>query len=591
MGQVDNLPENSRVENAQTAQDVLRTLTEELESLQQNLITQLNQDVNRLQTTKSRLEEEIEELQARAQHLKSQQLDSIFPSSNHSQQLATQELAQALAVQLREYLNQRLEEIANQANQEAIDGTDSNRIGSLAASREQQDNANRLIASLESSISLTFQTLQQDLASYQSSLSQQLSRMYNLEQQGEAILEALVNRLREQLRRESLVSQAIDWEKVPPEGSPERVFPQSQQHPNQLPAAQSSSTLPVKPSPAATTPQPATVSKPPSQVQVGLVLAFLSAVVLSLFNVALKILLRTSPEPRTILGMFQLQGLIAPGFGNSLLILFLRMVVVMALMPILATLLYPPVWQDVRRFVQSKDRALMLKVIGSGFFLFLSQVFIYIAIGNIPTGIAITIFFIYPIVTVLASWGLFGDRPTLTRIGAMVVIGSGGVLALPSGGAQGNMGVGVSAAIAAGVTFAGYVLLTQMGTKKLHPIPFTLIAFASIFVFCGLSLMLPLPANMAVSVTPGVQTGLLIGGAILGVFTLASYLLNNFAIRLAGAALASIIGTSGPALTALFGLLLIGENLKTKQWLGLGLVTLGVLGMSLERMFAPKKAT
>uniref|UniRef100_A0ACD5GU20 Uncharacterized protein n=1 Tax=Desertifilum tharense IPPAS B-1220 TaxID=1781255 RepID=A0ACD5GU20_9CYAN len=71
-------------------------------------------------------------------------------------------------------------------------------------------------------------------------------------------------------------------------------------------------------------------------------LAFLSAVVLSLFNVSLKILLRTSPEPRTILGMFQLQGLISPGFGNSLLILFLRMVVVMALMPILATLLYPP---------------------------------------------------------------------------------------------------------------------------------------------------------------------------------------------------------------------------------------------------------
>ncbi|MBD2314242.1 EamA family transporter [Desertifilum sp. FACHB-1129] len=589
MGQVDNLPENPGVEDAKTAQDLLSRLTQELESLQQNLMVQMNQDLKRLQTEKSRLEEEIEELQARAQHLKSQQLDSIFLSSNHHQQLATQELAQALALQLREFLNQRLEELAAQAHQDAIAANDRS-LNALNAAQEQHQNAHRLLASLESTLSLTFQTLQQDLGSYQSSLSQQLSRMYNLEQQGEAILEALVNRLREQIRKESLVSQTVELEEPRSESPSSRVLPPTQR-PNQLPASRSSPALPVKPSPVASSPQPPSAPKPTSQIQIGLVLAFLSAVVLSLFNVSLKILLRTSPEPRTILGMFQLQGLISPGFGNSLLILFLRMVVVMALMPILATLLYPPVWQDVRRFIQSQDRALMAKVVGSGFFLFLSQVFIYIAIGNIPTGIAITIFFIYPIVTVLASWGLFGDRPTLTRVIAMLVIGSGGILALPAGGVQGNFGVGVSAAIAAGVTFAGYVLLTQMGTKKLHPIPFTLIAFASIFVFCGLSLMLPLPPNMSVVVDPTVRTGLLIGGAILGVFTLVSYLLNNFAIRFAGAALASIIGTSGPALTALFGLLIIGETLKTQQWLGLGLVTLGVLGMSLERMFAPKKAT
>ncbi|MCD8486986.1 MAG: EamA family transporter [Desertifilum sp.] len=440
MGQVDNLPENPGVEDAKTAQDLLSRLTQELESLQQNLMVQMNQDLKRLQTEKSRLEEEIEELQARAQHLKSQQLDSIFLSSNHHQQLATQELAQALALQLREFLNQRLEELAAQAHQDAIAANDRS-LNALNAAQEQHQNAHRLLASLESTLSLTFQTLQQDLGSYQSSLSQQLSRMYNLEQQGEAILEALVNRLREQIRKESLVSQTVELEEPRSESPSSRVLPPTQR-PNQLPASRSSPALPVKPSPVASSPQPPSAPKPTSQIQIGLVLAFLSAVVLSLFNVSLKILLRTSPEPRTILGMFQLQGLISPGFGNSLLILFLRMVVVMALMPILATLLYPPVWQDVRRFIQSQDRALMAKVVGSGFFLFLSQVFIYIAIGNIPTGIAITIFFIYPIVTVLASWGLFGDRPTLTRVIAMLVIGSGGILALPPGAYKGTLGLG-----------------------------------------------------------------------------------------------------------------------------------------------------
>ena len=345
-------------------------------------------------------------------------------------------------------------------------------------------------------------------------------------------------------------------------------------------------------------PSPAVVPKstpaPPksaSQVSQGLFLAFMSAVVLSVFNVCLKIILKTSPEPRNIFGIFEMQGLIAPGFGNSLLILFLRMVVVMSVMPIVSTILYPAVWSDIKRFIQSKDYAHMLKVVGSGLFLFVSQVSIYIAIGNIPTGVAITIFFIYPIVTVLASWGLFGDRPTIVRIIAMFVITGGGILALPSffGGATGNLELGVGAAVIAGIAFAGYVLLVGMSTKKMHPVPMSLVSFAAIFVFSASSLMLPLPEGLNVVFDRSALTGILIGGVVLGLLTLASYLLNNIAIRFAGPSLASIIGTSGPALTALFGWIAISETLSAKQWSGLGFVTLGVLTMSLERMLAPKK--
>lgn len=344
------------------------------------------------------------------------------------------------------------------------------------------------------------------------------------------------------------------------------------------------------PTPAAPVPPKSNPQPKEGQVVTGLLLAFLSACVLSLFNVTLKILLKLSPEPRLVLGTFPVDGLITPGLGNSLLILFLRMIVVMLIFPILATVLYPSVWSDLKRFIQSNDYDHMLKVVGSGFFLFLSQVCIYIAIGNIPTGIAITIFFIYPIVTVFASWALFGDRPNLARIIAMAVILAGGIMALPQGGVEGNTQVGIAAAVGAGVTFAGYVLLVGMGTKKLHPIPFSLVSFAAIFVFSGISLMFPLPPELGVVIEPNTQTGLLIGGTILGILTLGSYLLNNFAIRFAGPALASIVGASGPALTALFSLFLIAEALKTQQWVGLALVTSGVLGMSIERMLAPKKA-
>jgi drug/metabolite transporter (DMT)-like permease len=138
------------------------------------------------------------------------------------------------------------------------------------------------------------------------------------------------------------------------------------------------------------------------------------------------------------------------------------------------------------------------------------------------------------------------------------------------------------------VTFAGYVLLTQVAAGKLHPIPFSLVNFASIFVFSSVSLMI-LPDSLGVNIEPGVWNGLMIGGVVLGVLTLSSYLLNNFAIRSAGASLASIIGTTGPALTALFAFWIIGEAIKQQQIYGMALVILGVGAMSIERMIGSKR--
>ena len=153
----------------------------------------------------------------------------------------------------------------------------------------------------------------------------------------------------------------------------------------------------------------------------------------------------------------------------------------------------------------------------------------------------------------------------------------------------GNVGVGVTAALASGITFAGYVLLTQMAAGKLHPIPFSLVNFAAIFVFSSLSLWVPLSENLAPNIDQNVWPGLIVGGIVLGVLTLFSYLLNNFAIRFAGAALASVIGTLGPAMTALFGFIIINEKLQPVAILGMAVVTLSVAAMSIERIVAPQK--
>jgi len=567
-------------EDAQSAEEVLHSVIQELDALHQNVKGQLNQDITRLQSEKNHLIDDIEDLRDQYRKLQSQQVDSLSGRYIQQQQLWLKQLAQVLAHNLQDLLVQRFNELSANSGHSLSSPIPSGEFPIPMPPSNYDERASELLAALDDRIDRSFQMLEQDLSSYESELSLRLNNMQTLERQGEELLQNLVNRIREELEsEEAYLDNPFDAQDSYPEESTNSVRPQV------LPPIAGAQPQQVVP--------PTAPAKAGSQVQAGLVLALSSAVVLSLFNVCLRILIK-SRNPRVIFGLFEVPGVVTPGFGNSLLILLMRLIVVMALMPVLATFLYPSVWKDIRRLFQSGDRALWGKVLGSAFFLFLSQILIYLAIGNIPAGIAITIFFIYPIVTVLGSWILFGARPSTIGFLAMFGITIGLILAgLPSFAAPapggGNVEVGVAAALGAGIMFAGYVLLTQMAAGKLHPIPFSLVNFAAIFVFSSLSLWVPLSQNFAPKIDQNVWPGLIIGGVVLGVLTLFSYLLNNFAIRFAGAALASVIGTLGPALTGLFGFLIINEKLQPVTILGMAVVTLSVAAMSVERIVTPQK--
>ena len=576
-------------EDAQSAEEVLHSVMQELDALHENVKGQLNQDITRLQTEKNHLIEDIEGLREQYRKLQSQQMEALSGRYIQQQQLWLKQLAQVLAHNLQDLLVQRFNELSANSGHSLSNPIPSGEFPIPMPPSNYGERASELLAALDERIDRSFQMLEQDLSSYESELSMRLNNMQTLERQGEELLQNLVNRIREEVEsQEEYLDNPFDAQDSYPEESTNSV---NSVRPQVLPPTPAD--RPREPVPQPSSVPSTATAKAPSQVQTGLVLALSSAVVLSLFNVCLRILIK-SKNPRVVFGLFEFPGVVTPGFGNSLLILLMRLIVVMGLMPILATFLYPSVWKDIRRLFQSGDRALWSKVLGSAFFLFLSQVLIYLAIGNIPAGIAITIFFIYPIVTVLGSWILFGSRPS--RVGFLAIVGitAGLILAgwpsfatpAPGGG---NVGVGVTAALASGITFAGYVLLTQMAAGKLHPIPFSLVNFAAIFVFSSLSLWVPLSENFAPKIDQNVWPGLIVGGVVLGVLTLFSYLLNNFAIRFAGAALASVIGTLGPAMTALLGFIIINEKLQPVAILGMAVVTLSVAAMSLERIMAPQK--
>jgi drug/metabolite transporter (DMT)-like permease len=325
-----------------------------------------------------------------------------------------------------------------------------------------------------------------------------------------------------------------------------------------------------------------------AQPQVGLMLILFSTLALSLHNVVVGII----GGPTSIFGLFSLpRSITLDSFNDSLLVLWLRMVVVVPVMVAIARWLYPNSWRDIRSFALSRDRSLQGYVIGSGACLFLSQVFIYIAIAATGPGVAVTILFMYPLILVPLAWLLFRDRPTLLRWVVLAAILSGVVLtALPRLMQSTNVSTnGIFFAILSGIFFALYLITMQISFgKKLHPVPVSVIQFFTIFVLANIMLLL-----MGVEDPPDHLLGLLLGGLVLGTLTLLGYLLNNLGVRLMGAARASIISASGPVLTALLAYLITPSDrtqLQPVQWIGIAIVTLGVLGLSFERMRMQNKS-
>ncbi|MEH2134630.1 MAG: EamA family transporter, partial [Nostoc sp.] len=359
--------------------------------------------------------------------------------------------------------------------------------------------------------------------------------------------------------------------------------------------AKSSPTTELEPQPEAKPPQSRSPNSSSfSTLQIGFLLIVSSVVVSSLYNVAIKVIFH---EGSQIFGVLEVEQLLPPTLGNTLLILTLRFMVVVPLMVLLSPILHPRLWQDLDNLAASvrgnptpanaATKQILILSIVSGCFLFLSQVLIYIAIAQVPTGMAIALFFIYPMVSGLLSWFLFRDRPTIFRIGAIAAICCGELLVL---GGSPNIGIsntsmGSSTAILSGVAFAAYIILTRVCASKLHPVTFTLINFATMLLLSFICLMLPLPSSWnLVVVDPSKMLELVLSAFILGVLTLAGYLLNNIGISKLGASRSALIGGSIPVLTVIFAGLIIQENLDIVQILGVLFVTFGAAAFSFETM-------
>ncbi len=308
----------------------------------------------------------------------------------------------------------------------------------------------------------------------------------------------------------------------------------------------------------------------------GFLIVLLSAVFFCFQNVTVRVLF----TEHDVLGLLQTGGFVPPTPQHSFLLLLMRMLIVVPLMAGMAVKLYPLTWQELGQLRTVEQRPLLVQAIACGGLMFLYLALLYISIGLIPTGIALTLFFTYPAFTALFAWRLFGDLPTQLRWLVMGLVFLGSALTLPHINLASDRQtlLGIITGVASGITFALYTVFAQKSLTKLHPVPFTWLSFATTLALSAICLLVWRVPEAELAWLP-----LWIGSILSALFTFGGHLLNNMGIRLIGATLAAMVSATNPALTVVLAWVTIQETLTGLQVVGVATVSLGVALLSLER--------
>jgi len=299
---------------------------------------------------------------------------------------------------------------------------------------------------------------------------------------------------------------------------------------------------------------------------VGILVMLLAAGFLSILNLMVRVFFQ---------GDAGIGGFFPPDFEHTVLFLQTRTLFMVIFLSLLAWRIYP------KAFTEIANSGTRLKSpFISGSIYFITVILLYLALGNIPAGIAITLFFVHPAIATLLGWRYKRDRPTLFRWLIIIGVIIGLVLVAPN--LQGNFSsqflFGALCALGAGIGFAVYAITAQTALIKFHPISFSLITFTLLFLLSSAAVLL---LNM--EVPQPVWLSLLLWSMASGLITVGGLVFTNLGIRLVGAATATLVGSIEPALTAFLAWLMLQETLDPRQMVGIAIVTLSIAGLGLEK--------
>jgi drug/metabolite transporter (DMT)-like permease/predicted RNA-binding protein with PIN domain len=579
--------ESNNIRSNSNYEQTLAGVTKDLSDLRANILGKLSREILILQAQKNALTDDIQRLQSQRKEL---EVLTVAQQGMNQQEIQRQQwieqLAQAITYHLKNDVIVTNSKVLN----------------------DHSENFEQLMLNLDGAIRATFQSLQRDVDTYQRDLDDQMQRMYTQRQQGELMLSALVERIDEYLRRSSgdrytggslgsntpvnftgtsgfagaIGTNGSSAAPTIPNGNANYGQIQIPTfNSSQFRQYDSNDTRPYAGDPTEpfnsleTAPPIAQPTKRLNDWWLGFILVLGASVVLSLQNILVRVIFSNS----SIFGMFSFGGLIKATVPNSFMLLLLRMLFATPIMWIVAKLIFRvDVLRDFQQLLTPGRRLLFWRVAFSALLQFASFAFIYVALGILNPGLAVTLFFIFPTVTVLMAWMLFGDRPSKERWFVIGVIYVGIMLTYNIFGVTKPDTWGVIAAMLSGISFAGYIITSQACFKQLNPVSFTSINFAIILLLCFGTL----PFTLA---SISFNSSLIFMCFLIALTTLGGYLLTSFGTKLMGAAQASIVSASGPVFTTFLAYTILGNKLDFIQLFGVFLVTGGVGLLSLQNMY------
>jgi inner membrane transporter RhtA len=216
--------------------------------------------------------------------------------------------------------------------------------------------------------------------------------------------------------------------------------------------------------------------------------------------------------------------------------------------------------------VRGRARGEVLTAVAFGVALGAMNVAIYAAFDRIPLGIAVTIEFVGPLGVAIA-----GSRRPVDAV--WVVLAAGGILLLADRGGGGHLDtLGVLFALGAGAAWAAYIGLSQR-TGRIFP------GASGLAMAMVVGAVLAAPLGIAQAGDALLRPDLLLAGAAVALASsVLPYSLEMEALRRLPARVFGILMSLEPAVAALAGLIVLGQDLSGREWLAIGLVVAASAG-------------
>lgn len=197
-------------------------------------------------------------------------------------------------------------------------------------------------------------------------------------------------------------------------------------------------------------------------------------------------------------------------------------------------------------------------------------ILLYMSYGYISIGLASTLHFIYPLITVLANTFIYHEKLKLHVLGAVVLV-TVGILMFADVSSSNDV-IGIMLALLSGVFYSFYVIyIDRSGLDSMNYIKLTLY---TMIIMSIASLLFGMSAH-AISFDMSLRAWA-IAGVISILVSLFAVPLFQAGVKYEGASMAGILSAAEPLVSIISGAVFLGEHIGAVQVIGILIIFAGL---------------